>query len=315
MFSRSCPAKFNVWLHLLGPRPDGFTELSSLVVQLNVADTLHLTLHDEPASASHQVSLHCNQADLNTPANLVHQAAQAWLAQATALPPMHWHFSLTKRLPLQAGLGGGSSNAAAALALCQQAALVKGYPALNQEALHQVAARLGSDVPLFLAPHPVVHMGGRGEQLTPCPTYRWPSDLWLLLIKHPTLACPTPWAYGLVRSAQAYRGLASPLPVTLEQQQAWQAHAVNDFQPHVLAALPELAELAKTLQRHTLAQHITLCGSGSTLAAWFTHTPNAQQRQAIAQRLHQTVAVPTGQRLWLHWCQPSAHVPVVDHTP
>jgi 4-diphosphocytidyl-2-C-methyl-D-erythritol kinase len=308
MFSTVCPAKLNWWLHLLAPRPDGFTELSSLVVHLSVGDTLTLAL--KPATMP-QTTLICTDKSLQTSDNLVLKAVNAWLAHPAnqGFVPLWWSFSLDKQLPYQAGLGGGSSNAAGALRLCQQAAVANGWPPLPETELLALAATLGSDVPVFLSPTPVTLMQGRGELLTPYPQAQWPAEVWLLLVKDAEIACPTPWAYGLVRQANAYRGATVPTPhPPLSTPADWLACVGNDFQPVVMAALPALAELQTLLQQHTLANTLVLSGSGSALAAVIMQPTTAEQRQAIGQRLQLRLrqAYPNAERnrFWVRWAQP-----------
>src|SRR6185295_17620749 len=148
----SCPAKLNLLLAVTGRRPDGFHELVSVVAPVEFGDTLTV----EPAA---EFSLSCDDPTLPTDAsNLVLKAAQAFRT-ATG-----WkggaRFALAKRIPMAAGLGGGSSDAAAALSALNQLA----GGTLSAPALAQVAAEVGSDCALFLPGGPVV-MRGRGERV------------------------------------------------------------------------------------------------------------------------------------------------------
>jgi 4-diphosphocytidyl-2-C-methyl-D-erythritol kinase len=280
-----------------------------LVLCLSVGDTLTLAL--KPASTP-QTTLICSDKSLQTPDNLVLKAVNAWLAHPAnqGFVPLWWGFTLDKQLPYQAGLGGGSSNAAGALRLCQQAALANGWPPLPKAELLAVAATLGSDVPVFLSPTPVTLMQGRGEVLTLCPQAHWPAEAWLLLLKDAEIACPTPWAYGLIRQASAYRGAErkhTPHPPLITPAN-WLACVGNDFQPVVMAALPVLAELQTLLHQHTLANTLLLSGSGSALAAVIMQPTTPQQRQAIAQRLvlrlRQAYPNAKRDRFWVRWAQP-----------
>ena len=149
--TRVAPAKLNLFLAITGRREDGFHELVSVVAPLKFGDTLRV----EPAT---EFSLGCDVPDVPVDGtNLVLRAAQAFAAASG------WRggarFFIEKRIPMGAGLGGGSSNAVAAL----RALNVLAGPAqgLAPEALARVAAQLGSDCPLFLHDGPVV-MRGRG---------------------------------------------------------------------------------------------------------------------------------------------------------
>ena len=179
-----CPAKLNLLLAVTGRRADGFHELVSVVVPVEFGDTLTV----EPAG---EFSLTCD--DPAVPAdgtNLVLKAAQAFRA-ATA-----WRggarFSLAKRIPAGAGLGGGSSDAAAALTALNRLAGGPFAPA----ALAKLAAEVGSDCALFLAGGPVV-MRGRGERVERLPeaaAARLRGRR--VLIFKPGFAIATPWAYA-----------------------------------------------------------------------------------------------------------------------
>lgn len=183
------PAKLNLFLAVTGRRPDGFHDLVSLVVKLDFGDTLRL----EPAAT---VSLACQDPEVPCDeTNLVLKAARAFVGAAG------WtggaKFVLEKRIPMGAGLGGGSSDAVAALRALNQ---VAGEP-LAPAQLADLAAGLGSDCPLFLHEGPVV-MRGRGERVTPLPPH---AAIRLrgrrVLVFKPAFGIATPWAYGQLAAA------------------------------------------------------------------------------------------------------------------
>lgn len=178
------PAKLNLMLAVMGRRTDGFHELVSVVAPVKWGDTLQT----EPAA---DFSLVCDVAGVPTDGtNLILRAAEAFRV-ATG-----WRggarFTLTKQIPLGAGLGGGSSNAVAAL---QSLNTLANRP-LAHDQLLKIAATLGSDCPLFLAGGPVI-MRGRGEQverLPPAMAARL-RDRRVLIFK-PAFAISTAWAYA-----------------------------------------------------------------------------------------------------------------------
>lgn len=178
------PAKLNLFLAITGRRADGFHELVSVVAPVAFGDTLTI----EPRAAG--FSLECDDPTLEVDeTNLVLRAARVF-AEATG-----WtggaHFSLKKRIPVGAGLGGGSGNATTALQGLNQLA---GVP-LNADALARVAAQLGSDCALFLRAAPVV-MRGRGERVDDLPadaTARVRGRR--VLIFKPSFGINTAWAY------------------------------------------------------------------------------------------------------------------------
>lgn len=180
------PAKINLFLAITGRRADGFHDLVSVVAPLEFGDELVT----EPAEGG-RFTLACDAADVPTDAtNLIIQAAQ--LFAATTGWTGGARFRLTKRIPMGAGLGGGSSNAVAALrALDQLAGGIAGAASLEA-----MAARLGSDCVLFLRAAPVV-MRGRGERvedLPPAAAARLRGRR--VLVFKPSFGIATPWAYG-----------------------------------------------------------------------------------------------------------------------
>ena len=193
----TCPAKLNLFLAITGRRADGFHELVSVVAPVAFGDTLAV-------ESAAEFSLTCDDSTVPADAsNLVLKAAQAFRA-ATG-----WRggarFSLTKRIPAGAGLGGGSSDAAAALRALNGLAGNLLAPA----ALAQVAAEVGSDCALFLPGGPVV-MRGRGEQVEPLPAAAAGKLRGRpVLIFKPGFAIATPWAYA--RFAAQAKGIYSPV--------------------------------------------------------------------------------------------------------
>lgn len=185
------PAKINLFLAITGRREDGYHNLVSLVAPLDLGDRLEAT----PAASAR---LSCD--DPAVPLgedNLILKAAARYAAaggQGSA------HFRLEKKVPIGAGLGGGSSDAVAALRLLER---LSERP-LGTSALRPIAESLGSDCPLFLEGSPLL-MRGRGEiteRLAPAARSRL-SGRRLLLFK-PGFGISTPWAYGRLASQKAY---------------------------------------------------------------------------------------------------------------
>lgn len=178
------PAKLNLFLAITGRRSDGFHDLVSVVAPLAWGDTLR-------ATAAEDFSLTCNDPAVPVDAgNLVLKAAAAFRAQTG------WRggaaFQLEKNIPMGAGLGGGSSNAVAALRVLN----VLSGGALPEAALAAVAASLGSDCALFVSGQPAV-MRGRGERIETLAAGEIArlSGRRVLVFK-PAFGIATPWAYA-----------------------------------------------------------------------------------------------------------------------
>lgn len=158
MIRLRAPAKLNLYLRVLGPRPDGYHEIETIFERIDLAD--ELTFKPHPG----EVRLTCSDAALSCGEdNLVLKAAR-WLQSATGGRPGA-RIHLTKRIPIAAGLGGGSSDAAAALRGLNALWGVR----LDQPALARAAESLGSDVPFFLAQSARAIGRGRGEVCEPVP--------------------------------------------------------------------------------------------------------------------------------------------------
>lgn len=155
----AAPAKINLFLELQGKRSDGFHTLETLMVAVDLYDTVELQSRPDG-----QFCISCIPAGLPTgPDNLVWKAAHA-LRQATAISAGA-SIRLTKRIPHEAGLGGGSSDAAATLLGLNHLWNLN----LPRERLLEIAATIGSDVGFFLNAEPAAWCTGRGEQTTPVP--------------------------------------------------------------------------------------------------------------------------------------------------
>ena len=189
--SEFSPAKINLFLAVTGRRPDGYHDLVSVAAPLDFGDELVAEAREQRTEDRGLFSLECDDPAVPTDGtNLVLKAAQAFAATTD------WnggaHFKLTKRIPVGAGLGGGSSNAVAALRALNQ--LSGG--ALPEAKLAKVAASLGADCALFLHNAPVV-MRGRGEHIEPLPAAAAARlrGRRVLLFK-PSFGISTAWAYA-----------------------------------------------------------------------------------------------------------------------
>lgn len=240
------PAKINLSLRVLRRREDGFHEIATRMVPLELADEILL----EPAGAEGE-TFSCSDPELAGSGNLVMRAVEAVRALRPALPPLRIH--LEKRIPHGAGLGGGSSDAAAILLALGR------LPEVDMDAaeIARVAAELGSDIPFFLH-RQACDCEGRGERVRPVAS-RLP-ELDLLLVK-PPFPVPTPWAYGHWRDSAELPGI-DYLP-----QQVRGLELVNDLERPVFAKHLVLADLKTWLREQPEVEGALLCGSGSTIFA------------------------------------------------
>ena len=186
------PAKINLHLEVLGLRPDGYHELAMVMQSLDLVDSLQFS-----PTADGLISLSCDRPDLGTGAdNLIVKAAEMLRARA-GLPELGARIELAKRIPIGAGLAGGSSDGAATL-VGLNALWGCGFPAAD---LHAMATALGSDMAFCLEGGTRLCFG-RGEVIEPAlaADCAVPPPFGVLLIKHPEASVSTPWAFGRCRS-------------------------------------------------------------------------------------------------------------------
>lgn len=241
------PAKVNLWLRVLGKRPDGFHEVHTRMSPISLADEVRATLKTEGTTV-----LTCS--DETVPTDETNLALKALRAFETATGIIRaWNIHLEKRIPHGAGLGGGSSNAATVLAALNQ---LSGSP-LSSSQLHELAAGLGSDVPFFLHGR-TCDAGGRGEQLVPVADFPW--TLHLVLMK-PPFGISTPWAYQRWASSQELKGVDYA-----PQSHPW-GEMVNDLERPVFEKWLMLPALKTWLREQPETLAALMSGSGSTMFA------------------------------------------------
>ncbi|UPM50435.1 4-(cytidine 5'-diphospho)-2-C-methyl-D-erythritol kinase [Synechococcus sp. A10-1-5-1] len=283
----STPAKINLHLEVLGLRPDGFHELAMVMQTLDLADNLSLR-----PTADGAVTLRCDRADLPTDGNNLIVKAAELIKQRVGLPELGVAMELTKRIPIGAGLAGGSSNGAAALV---------GLNTLwgcgfSSAQLSAMAAELGSDMP-FCIDGGTQLCFGRGEVLESAGLAKPPS-LGVLLIKHPDSSVSTPWAYkqcreqfgasylsGEAEFEQRRRALRqAPLLTGLSGEGPLQ-EIRNDLQKVVEPEVASVREGLSILRRADAALAVSMSGSGPSMFALFADheaATRAQQQLAAA---------------------------------
>lgn len=261
----SSPAKINLWLRILGRRPDGFHEVETRLCKIGIADTVSLEL----TGTGNSVALTCNIPGIPLDeSNLAIKALRAF--EQRAGKTHSWRIHLEKRTPSGAGLGGGSSNAGAILRGANELA---GRP-FEMRTLLEIAGGIGADVPCFLLDTPAADGTGRGEQVTPA---EFPWKLPLVLIK-PAFPIPTPWAYKQWRDSQELPGV-----LYAPQICPW-GEMVNSLERPVFEKYRLLASLKTWLLEQKGVQAALMSGSGSTM---FAITRTGAESAAVAEAAQQ----------------------------
>lgn len=265
-------AKVNLFLNVSAKRPDGFHDIASVFEPISLADTITV----KPAP-SFRLTVENQAPGITTEelltGNLLEKVARHFIDGSARVPPLHVH--LVKRIPAGAGLGGGSTDAAALIALINDM-FGLAMPLADQM---ELGARFGSDVPFFLKGG-LAKVTGRGEvveRLGPA------LPLHLVLI-WPGVSVSTPLAYrecvspapdsrfeAFVQAAGAMANGKRPL----DPEALFAVAAVNDFQKGVGEKFPQVAEALKALASHT--PQVLMSGSGSTVFGVFADA-NAARR-------------------------------------
>jgi len=252
------PCKVNLILNTLGKRSDGFHELETVMQPVGIFD--RLSFERAPSG----ISLACNHPELPTDSgNLVYRAAEKFFQTAAIRDGVRIH--LEKRIPLAAGLGGGSGNAAMTLLGLNE---LFGFP-LAPAILNTIASELGSDVPFFLQSKPAFAVG-RGEQVTSLETFPALARRYLVLV-HPGFGVSTPWAYkNLGRFPAALTGEPGRAERLIKNLAGSLADAIPDFYNSLEAPVLEKFPLLRMFQeffRENGAAVSLMSGSGSTTFA------------------------------------------------
>jgi 4-diphosphocytidyl-2-C-methyl-D-erythritol kinase len=270
-------AKLNLFLRVLAREADGYHGLETLFCLIDLADEVRAERRE-----GRGVTIEVVGAEVGPSAeNLAVRGAAAVLA-ATG-DRFAVHLTLTKRIPARAGLGGGSSDAAAALLAVNRLAA----DAVPRHELLQFAAKLGSDVPFFVAGAPLALAWARGDRLIRLPAL--PSAPALLL--SPPVAIPTAEAYGWVDEARQTAGRRGAISLDLDALSTWGdigRMAGNDFESAVFGRHPPIRAAFEALTG-TRPLVCRMTGSGSALFAVYRSTGDREDARMMLGRKHGTL--------------------------
>jgi 4-diphosphocytidyl-2-C-methyl-D-erythritol kinase len=267
-------AKLNLFLRVLGREADGFHQIETLFCRLSLADRLRAERREGQA-----VTVEVAGADVGPAERNLAVRAATLVLEATGRR-FGVHLALEKRIPVQAGLGGGSSDAAAALLAVNQLA----GGAVPRHELLQFAARLGSDVPFLLGGGNLALAWGRGERLLQLPAL--PAAPALLVV--PPVGVGTAEAYGWVDAARQSAGRRGAVALDLEALSRWGdigRMAGNDFESPVFQRLPPVRAAFEAL----VGTRPLLCrmtGSGSALFAVYRTARDRDDARMMLGRRH-----------------------------
>ena len=278
------PCKVNLILNILGKRADGFHELETVMHPVNLFDEMDFT------QVPRGFQLTCSDPTLPTDAgNLVHRAAMLFFQKTEIHDGVRIH--LEKKIPLAAGLGGGSGNAAMTLLGLNE---LFGKP-LSAPALHDLAAGLGSDIPFFLQTKPGLGTG-RGEKIQSLDFFPAMAGAAFVLI-HPGFGISTPWAYqNLARFPAALNGTPGRAQKLISLLQTADLRAAgrefyNSLEAPALDKYPLLTLFQEFLRENGAAATL-MSGSGSTTFA-------IAENPAAAAQLAEKFKAKFGETYWV----------------
>lgn len=258
------PAKINLYLHVLGRRSDGYHDLDSLIVFVDISDEIEVSPSNRLGLKLEGPFAH----DLETTdwgRNLVIQAARA-LAETSEMN-MSVALTLRKNLPVAAGLGGGSSDAAATLkALCRMWDLV-----ISDGELHAIARDLGADVPACLD-QSSVFVGGVGEDLSPAPEL---PEAWLVLV-NPGVPLMTAEVFRQFDPPGSDVARFEAAPRDVYAMATTLAARSNDLEAVAIGMVPQIARVIDALEENENCLLARMSGSGATCFGIFAEESAAK---------------------------------------
>lgn len=282
-YSLIAPAKINLYLEIIGNRPDGYHELAMILQSIGLADKIDLR-----SISTDTIRVHCNHPQVPTDkSNLAYRAAELMARQFPETFAKYGgvEITLNKQIPVAAGLAGGSTNAAAVLVGIN----LLWKLGLTQSELEELGGTLGSDVPFCVAGGTAIATG-RGEQLSSLPSL---DNIYVLLGKYRSLEVSTAWAY------KTYRQQFGNSDIRDSHNLAARANAVhsgaivkavldkdageiarklhNDLERVVLPAYPQVLQLREVFANQEGVLGTMMSGSGPTVFALFESQQQAEQ--------------------------------------
>ncbi|HCY77590.1 MAG TPA: 4-(cytidine 5'-diphospho)-2-C-methyl-D-erythritol kinase [Ignavibacteriales bacterium] len=254
-------AKINIGLNIISKRSDGYHNLETIFYPLNLFDEIRFTKSNEFIFKSNDEMLS------NDRSNLICRAINLLENEFNLNLPVEVY--LKKNIPIGAGLGGGSSNAASTLVAIPKLFEI----AIDKYTLLELSLRLGSDVPYFLNPVPAF-AESRGEKIIPL---NFPIEKYILIV-NPAIHISTKWAFGLIKPKQPVVSLKSLINKTRIDVDEVMLNAGNDFEKIVFDHFPEIMEIKQRLLEFG-AIYSMMTGTGSTVWALFDNEESAHQSE------------------------------------
>lgn len=252
------PAKINIGLRVLSKRADGFHNIETIFYPIKIYDNATLKI-TKTNTANNAINFKSNLKGVKATDNICYKAVEMFLNEFK-INEYKIDITLKKNVPVGAGLGGGSSDAASILlTLAKHYRLTKELKKLNS-----IALQLGSDVPFFLLGKPA-YAGGRGEKLTPLPKFKIKGKI---LIVNPNIHISTPWAYKELKVKSVKSKVLNKVSVFKSEDERLM---INDFERVVFKKYPKVEKIKYDMLKLG-AEFSLMSGSGSTVYGVFSGT-------------------------------------------
>lgn len=261
-------AKINLGLNIVSKREDGYHNLETVFYPIPLYDALEIKYMDEkfPSQVACDLKVTGNAVECDEQNNLVVKAYNL-LAEDYKLPRVHAH--LYKHIPSQAGLGGGSSDAAFMIRLLDERFRLN----IGNPEMEKYAARLGADCAFFIEAEPA-YAEGIGDELMPVDGPKGNLNGYYLAIVKPGIAVSTKEAYAAITPTATSKSCREIVRQPIE---TWKEELVNDFEAPIFKLHPELAEIKEKLYQQG-AKYAAMSGSGSALFGIFETEPNGLKK-------------------------------------
>lgn len=254
-------AKINIGLNIISKRDDGFHNLQTIFFPLSLHDIITVKKSENFSFHSNDTSI---SADTNNLILKAHKLIENFIGKE-----INCQIHLQKNIPIGAGLGGGSSNAASILKGLNELFLLK----IEYSKLKKLALELGSDVPLFLETLPA-YAESRGEILRPIKI----SISGYLLVVNPGIHISTKWAFGKITPRQPKIRLRDLIKYEEIKFDDLAKYATNDFEPIVFREYPQIEEIKIRMENFD-ARLSLMTGTGSTVFGFFSDEEAANQAE------------------------------------
>lgn len=259
----SAPAKVNYLLDVIRRRPDGYHDLRMVMQRINLCDEIAITLTETP-----KLTVTCAKNGVpDGPGNIAWKAARIMLDLAGS--EQGAMISIIKNIPVAAGLGGGSSDAAAVLMGMNELLKLN----LTDQRLMEIGVTLGADVPFFIFKKTAL-AEGIGEKLRPMPDM---PKLWVLLV-NPGVHVSTSWVYQNLQLTS--RGELAKLPQLFDSIEAVCSLLSNDLESVTIPAFPIIADIKNSMLQQG-AQGAMMSGSGPTVFGLFRDRESAEAARDV----------------------------------